>query len=86
MEKKELLSELITMKENNNISLVEIAEHLNLSEQIVTDGQKDAVAKINKLNELCGKEDVYEFVTSLLTEKKENELSVRNAFFACKTS
>jgi len=78
VDKKELLIELSTMKENNKISLKEIAEELNLSDQLVTDSHKNALETILNLKKLTG-ENPLEFVQGLIDEKKANALSVRES-------
>lgn len=79
MDKEKVLEALTTLKENNGVSLPEIAKHLNLEALIITDEQKAAVAKMNAVKALCGDADPEEFVKGLIKERKENAEAVREA-------
>lgn len=77
--KAEVLATLKTLKNNAEVDLPEIAEHLNLSEQIVTDEQRKSLSAYGQVKKLCGDVNPVEFIESMLAEKKANAESVRKA-------
>lgn len=82
MDKEQVLNALTTLKENLAVTLPEIATHLNLSELIVTDDQKNALVKMNAVKALCGDADPVEFIKGILEERKQNAAAVREANIA----
>jgi hypothetical protein len=79
MKKEEIFQGLTTLKENNEISLPEIAKHLNLSALVLTEEQKINLAAFDAVKKLCGDKSPVEVISGLLDEKKENAKAVRNA-------
>jgi len=79
MDKKEILAALGTLKTNLEVTLPEIAKALNLESLLITDEQKETLAKHNSIVKLVGDTDPVEFIESLIKERKENAASVRSA-------
>ncbi len=79
MDKKEILAALVTLKTNLEVTLPEIAKSLSLESLLITDDQRNIIAKHNKVKELCGESDPVEFMEGLIKERKENALAVRSA-------
>lgn len=77
--KKELLEALNTMKENNGISLQEIAKAMSVGNLLVSEEQLKSLSTFGEVKKLCGETDPIEFVNSLIQEKKANSESVRKA-------
>ena len=77
--KEEALQTLKTLKANAEITILEIASEIGLESQIITDEQKTNLSKFNAVKALCGETDPADFVSNLLTEKKENAAKVRKA-------
>jgi ATP-dependent protease ClpP protease subunit len=76
--KLEILNTLVTMKENGEISLPQIAEALNLKNLLVTPEQEKALAVVNKLSEM-GIADPVATITAMQAREKADEVAVRNA-------
>jgi ATP-dependent protease ClpP protease subunit len=76
--KLEILDTLKTMAENGQISLVQIAETLNLKNLLVTPEQEKALVVVNKLTEM-GITDPVATITAMQAREKADEAAVRNA-------
>lgn len=74
----EILDTLKTMAENGQISLVQIAETLNLKNLLVTPEQEKALVVVNKLTEM-GITDPVATITAMQAREKADEAAVRNA-------
>ena len=74
----EILDTLKTMKENNEISLPQIAEALNLKDLLTTPEQTKALLVVNKLAEM-GIDDPVATITEMKAREKADETAVRNA-------
>lgn len=77
--KQETLDTLLTLKNNAELSLAEVAKHLGLEDQLVTDEQREAVVKLNAIQKLTGEKDPVEFINEALDEVKQNAIDVRAA-------
>lgn len=78
MEKGEILKKINSMRENGDISLKEIADTMSLSDQIITDVHRNALAVMNGLDKL-GVSDPVKEIEKLRNQIKENEESVFNS-------
>lgn len=68
--KKEILAELNVLMTNNKITLPEIAEGLDLSDQVVGKEHKDALNFIKKINKLAGDTPALDYVQNLIDENE----------------
>jgi ATP-dependent protease ClpP protease subunit len=76
--KLEILNTLKTMKENGEISLIQIAEALDLKSQLMTPEAEKSLAVINKLTDM-GISDPIATITAMQACEKADEAAVRNA-------
>lgn len=73
MTKEEILNGLKTLKTNNDITLPEVAKSLGLEGLLLTEDQKNLIAKLNSAQKLIGKDiDIVEFINESISFKKEN--------------
>jgi hypothetical protein len=79
VKKEEVLKALSVFKENGDISLPEIAKHLNLSALVITDEQKANLSAYDSVKSLCGDSDPAEFISSMIEKEKVNVEAVRQA-------
>ena len=79
MTKKEILDALLTLKTNNGVTLPEVAKMLDLDDLIITDEQKQNVAKMNAVKALCGETDPVDFINGLVETQKVNAVAVKSA-------
>ena len=79
VKKEEILKGLKNLKENNDVTLPEIAGVMNLSSLLITDEQKANLSELNEVKKLCGDKSPVEFVKSLVDEREKNKKSVRKA-------
>jgi len=79
VERSEVISSLQAMKKNNDITLPEIAEALDLSNQVLTNEHAEALNTVNKLNAISEGKKPVAFVESLIEEIKINSVAVREA-------
>lgn len=77
--KEEILNGLANLKTNNGVTLPEIAKHLKLDDQLITDDQKAKLNDLDGIVKLCGDKKPADLINEMLTEKKENAVKVRNA-------
>lgn len=77
--KEEILNKVMTLKTNNELTLPELAETLNMSDQIVTKEHTNALTVLNELVEISGKDNVIDFVKELITERENNANLVRES-------
>lgn len=78
-EKKTLFEKLSTMKANAEISLMEIAKHLGLEAQLITDEQKTNLAAYDRAVKLTGDVSPEAFIAESIEKAKANAASVRSA-------
>lgn len=71
MKKNEILAELNTMRDNNQISIIEIAKNMGVENMLVTEVQLNAVKLINSLSEAGIKDPVAE-IKALKDQIDEN--------------
>ena len=79
MKKEEALDTLANFKENGELTLKQVADYLNLEDQVITEDQKKSLSAYGKIKSLSGETDPVEFLNGLLSERKKNEAAVRNA-------
>ena len=77
MDKEQILKALNTLKLNNGVTLLEIAEHLDLTEQLATAGMRSAVEVINRIKE-AGVTDVEKEFDRLKKAELAGNQAVRN--------
>lgn len=77
--KKEHLDGLLGFKTNGEVTLIEVAKHLGLEHQVITEDQKLKLNDLEGINKLCGDKNPKEFISEIIAEKKENAIKVRNA-------
>ena len=78
MTKEEILEKLKALKANAEITLLDIAEALGLSKQLLTDEHTEALKLVNSFKEIESKDPVTE-LKSLREQVKANSGAVRNA-------
>jgi hypothetical protein len=77
MEKAELLSTVGTMKQNAEITLLEVADAMGLKGQIKTDEDATAIGKLNAIKAIVGDGDPEALVKSLIDQAKLNAEAAR---------
>ena len=77
--KKEHLDGLLGFKTNGEVTLLEVAKHLGLENQVITEDQKAKLNDLEGIVKLCGDKKPADLINEMLTEKKENAVKVRNA-------
>ena len=77
MDKAELLKRLNTLKENGDITLLEIAESLGLKDQLATNEMRKATGIMNRLTE-AGVKDIEQEFDRLKKKEKEGEQAIKD--------
>ena len=77
--KQETLDTLLILKENTDISLPKIAEHLGLEAMLITDEQKEKIEKYNKVKKLCGEIEPVDYINKSIEDTKQNADDVRES-------
>jgi len=77
--KKEHLDGLLGFKTNGEVTLLEVAKHLGLENQVIIEDQKLKLNDLEGINKPCGDKNPKEFISEIIAEKKENAKKVRNA-------
>jgi hypothetical protein len=79
MDKDELLKKLNALKQNGEITLIEIATHLKLENQVMTDETREAVRIVNELKKDGVDDPISEFKRLKSVEKDGEEAKRQNA-------